>query len=80
MWKGKVITYVSHQLKDYKTQYLTHDLELPNVVFALKVWWYYMYEVKSNIYTNHKSFKYFFTQKELNIRQKKWLKLVKDYD
>ncbi|KAL0554093.1 hypothetical protein IC582_008004 [Cucumis melo] len=62
------------------TNYPTHDLELAAVVFALKIWRHYLYGEKIQIYTDHKSLKYFFTQKELNMRQRRWLELVKDYD
>ncbi|KAL5562781.1 hypothetical protein UlMin_032528 [Ulmus minor] len=75
-----VIAYASRQLKDYEKIYPTHDLELAAVVFALKIWRHYLYGVKCMIFTDHKSLKYFFTQKELNMRQRRWLELVKDYD
>lgn len=61
MQKSKVIAYASHQLKDYETKYPTHDIELVVMMFTLKIWQYYLYGVKSNIYTIHKSLKYFFT-------------------
>ena len=80
MQNGKVIAYASRQLKDYEKNYPTHDLELAAVVFALKIWRHYLYGERCEIYTDHKSLKYFFTQKELNMRQRKWLELVKDYD
>ena len=80
MQHGKVIAYASRQLKDYERNYPTHDLELAAVVFALKIWRHYLYGVHCEIYTDHKSLKYFFTQKELNMRQRRWLELVKDYD
>ena len=80
MQNGKVITYASRQLKEYEKNYPTHDLELAVVVFALKIWRYYLYGERCEIYTDHKSLKYFFTHKELNIRQRRWLELVKDYD
>ncbi|KAL5555350.1 hypothetical protein UlMin_037586 [Ulmus minor] len=80
MQHGKVIAYASRQLKDYEKKYPTHDLELAAVVFALKIWRHYLYGVRCEIYTDHKSLKYFFTQKELNMRQRRWLELVKDYD
>ena len=80
MQNGRVIVYTSHQLKDYEKNYSTHDLELAAVVFALKIWRHYLYGEKCEIYTDHKSLKYFFTQKELNMRQRRWLELVKDYD
>ncbi|XP_022856219.1 uncharacterized protein LOC111377372 [Olea europaea var. sylvestris] len=77
---GKVIAYASRQLKEYKKNYPTHDLELVAVVFALKIWRHYLYGEWCEIYTDHKSLKYLFTQKELNMRQRRWLELVKDYD
>ena len=80
MQNGKVIAYASRQLKTYKCNYPMHDLELAVMVFALKIWRHYLYGAKCDIYTNHKSLKYFFTQKELNMRQRRWLELVKDYD
>ena len=80
MQHGKVIAYASRQLKDYEKRYPTHDLELAAVVFALKIWRHYLYGEKCEIYTDHKSLKYIFTQKELNMRQRRWLELIKDYD
>lgn len=79
MQHEKVIAYASSQLKDYTKKYPTHDLELAAVVFSLKIWQHYLYGEKTLIYTDHKSLKYFFSQKELNIRQRRWLELVKDY-
>ena len=70
MQKGRVIAYASRQLKEYEQQYPTHDLELAAVVFALKIWRHYLYGEKCEIYTDHKSLKYFFTQKKLNMRQR----------
>ncbi|KAL5546822.1 hypothetical protein UlMin_006509 [Ulmus minor] len=67
MQHGKVIAYASRQLKDYERNYPTHDLELAAVVFALKIWRHYLYGVRCEIYTDHKSLKYFFTQKELSM-------------
>ena len=63
MQNGKVIAYASRQLKEYEKNYPTHDLELAAVVFALKIWRYYLYGERCQIYTDHKSLKYFFTQK-----------------
>ncbi|KAL0539868.1 hypothetical protein IC582_024089 [Cucumis melo] len=80
MQQGKVVAYASRQLKSHEQNYPTHDLELAAVVFALKIWRHYLYGEKIQIFTDHKSFKYFFTQKELNMRQRRWLELVKDYD
>ncbi|KAL4037574.1 hypothetical protein IC575_001171 [Cucumis melo] len=77
---GKVVAYASRQLKSHEQNYPTHDLELAAVVFALKIWRHYLYGEKIQIFMDHKSLKYFFTQKELNMRQRRWLELVKDYD
>ena len=76
----KVIAYVSRQLKTHELKYPTHDLELAAIVFALKIWRHYLYGEKCEIYTDHKSLKYIFTQKELSMRQRRWLELIKDYD
>ena len=80
MQSGRVIAYASRQLKDHELRYPTHDLELAAVVFASKIWRHYLYGVRRCIYSDHKSLKYFFTQRELNMRQRRWLELVKDYD
>nr|CAD1839666.1 unnamed protein product [Ananas comosus var. bracteatus] len=80
MQDGKVIAYASRQLKDYERNYPTHDLELAAVNFALKLWCHYLYGERCEVYTDHKSMKYLFTQKELNLRQRRWLELLKDYD
>ncbi|KAI3683137.1 hypothetical protein L1987_83637 [Smallanthus sonchifolius] len=80
MQRGRVIAYASRQLKIHKANYPTHDLELAAVVFALKIWRHYLYGVKFTIYSDHKSLKYLFEQKELNMRQRRWLELLKDYD
>ncbi|KAL0537104.1 hypothetical protein IC582_026074 [Cucumis melo] len=80
MQQGKMVAYASRQLKSHEQNYPTHDLELAAVVFALKIWRHYLYGEKIQIFTDHKSLKYFFTQKELNMRQRRWLELVKDYD
>ena len=80
MQNGRAIAYASHQLKKHEKNYPTHDLELAAVVFALKIWRHYLYGVPCQIFTDHKSRQYIFTQKELNLRQRLWLKLIKDYD
>ncbi|KAI3691955.1 hypothetical protein L6452_31758 [Arctium lappa] len=80
MQRGKVIAYASRQLKEHEKNYPTHDLELAAVVFALKLWRHYLYGTKCTLYTDHKSLKYVFDQKELNMRQRRWLELLKDYD
>ncbi|KAL8123995.1 hypothetical protein AgCh_011844 [Apium graveolens] len=76
----KVIACASRQLKPHEEKYPTHDLELAAIVFALKIWRHYLYGETCEIYTDHKSLKYIFTQKELNMRQRIWLELIKDYD
>ena len=80
MQDGKVVAYASRQLKPHEQNYPTHDLELEEVVFALKIWRHYLYGEKCRIFTDHKSLKYLLTQKELNLRQRRWLELFKDYD
>ncbi|GKA12271.1 reverse transcriptase domain-containing protein [Tanacetum coccineum] len=80
MQRGKVIAYASRQLKIHEKNYTTHDLELGAVVFALKIWRHYLYGTKSVIYTDHKSLQHIFSQKELNMRQRRWIELFSDYD
>ncbi|GJT21233.1 putative reverse transcriptase domain-containing protein [Tanacetum coccineum] len=84
MQRGKVTAYASRQLKIYEKNYTTHDLELGAVVFALKIWRHYLqWELtknKSVIYTDHKSLQHIFSQKELNMRQLRWIELFSDYD
>ncbi|GJZ28513.1 reverse transcriptase domain-containing protein [Tanacetum coccineum] len=80
MQRGKVIAYASRQLKIHEENYTTHDLELGAVVFAFKIWRHYLYGTKSVIYTDHKSLQHIFSQKELNIRQRRWIELFSDYD
>ncbi|KAJ9560649.1 hypothetical protein OSB04_005809 [Centaurea solstitialis] len=80
MQRGKVIAYASRQLKAHEANYPTHDLELAAVVFALKLWRHYLYGVRCTIYTDHKSLHYFMDQRNLNMRQRRWLEVIKDYD
>ncbi|GKC91338.1 putative reverse transcriptase domain-containing protein [Tanacetum coccineum] len=80
MQRGKVIAYASRQLKIHEKNYTTHDLELGAVVFALKIWRHYLHGTKSDIYTDHKSLQHIFSQKELNMRQRRWIELFSDYD
>ena len=75
-----MIAYVSRQLKTYEENYPTNDLELAAVVHALKIWRHYLYGATCQIFTDHKSLKYIFTQRELNNRQRRWLELIKDFD
>ncbi|WVZ70321.1 hypothetical protein U9M48_018996 [Paspalum notatum var. saurae] len=78
--EGRVIAYASCQLRKHEVNYPTHDLELLAVVYALKKWRHYLLGNTCHIYTDHKSLKYIFTQPELNMRQRRWLELIKDYD
>jgi hypothetical protein len=78
--EGRVIAYGSRQFRKHEGNYPTHDLELVAVVFALKSWRHYLYGEACDTYTDHKSLKYIFTQKELNLRQHRCLELIKDYD
>ncbi|GKD30428.1 putative nucleotidyltransferase, ribonuclease H [Tanacetum coccineum] len=80
MQRGKVIAYASRQLKIHEKNYTTHDLELGAVVFALKTWRHYLYGTKSVIYTDHKSLQHILNQKELNMRQRRWIELFSDYE
>jgi ribonuclease HI len=80
MREGRVIAYTSCQLRKHELNYPTHDLELAAVVHALKNWRHYIMGTKCQVYTDHKSLKYIFTQKDLNLRQRHWLELIKDYD
>ena len=80
MQHGKVVAYASRKLKPHEKNYPTHDLELTSVVFALNIWKHYLYGETCEIYTDHQSLKYLFSQKELNMRQRRWIELLKDYD
>nr|GEU54981.1 putative reverse transcriptase domain-containing protein [Tanacetum cinerariifolium] len=80
MQRKKVIAYASRQLKIHEKNYTTHDLELRLVVFALKIWRHYLYETKCTVFTDHKSLQHIIDQKELNMRQRRWLKLLSDYN
>ncbi|KAK8938783.1 hypothetical protein KSP39_PZI011459 [Platanthera zijinensis] len=79
MQNGHVITYASRQLKTHERNYPVHDLEMGAVVFALKVWRHYLYGVHCDIFSDHKNLKYVDTQKELNIRQRRWVEFLADY-
>ncbi|GJT12056.1 reverse transcriptase domain-containing protein [Tanacetum coccineum] len=80
MQREKVIAYASRQLKPNEENYTTHDLELGVVMFALKIWRHYLYGTKCTVFTDHKSLQHIFDQKELNMRQRRWLELLADYD
>ncbi|KAL4340738.1 hypothetical protein GQ457_08G035780 [Hibiscus cannabinus] len=80
MQGDNVIAYASRQLKPHELNYPTHDLELAAIVFALKIWRHYLYGEKCHMFIDHKSLKYLLTQKDLNLRQRRWMELLKDYD
>ncbi|GJU01092.1 putative reverse transcriptase domain-containing protein [Tanacetum coccineum] len=80
MQREKVIAYASRQLKPNEENYTTHDLELGAVVFALKIWRHYLYGTKCTVFTDHKSLQHILDKKELNMRQRRWLELLADYD
>ncbi|KAJ0950618.1 putative nucleotidyltransferase, Ribonuclease H [Helianthus annuus] len=80
MQREKVIAYASRQLKVHERNYTTHGLELGAVVFALKIWRHYLYGTKCTIYTDHRSLQHIFDQKELNMRQRRWIELLNDYE
>nr|GEX60644.1 retrotransposon protein, putative, Ty3-gypsy subclass [Tanacetum cinerariifolium] len=80
MKREKVIAYGSWQLKVHEKNYTTHDMELGAVVFALKIWRHYLYRTKCTVFTDHKSLQHILDQKELNMRQCRWLELLSDYD
>ncbi|GJY49199.1 putative reverse transcriptase domain-containing protein [Tanacetum coccineum] len=81
MQREKVIAYASRQLKIHEKNYTTYDLELiGSVVFALKIWRHYLYGTKCTVFTDHKSLQHILDQKELNMRQRRWLELLSDYD
>ena len=80
MQRDRVIAYASRQLKEHEKRYPTHDMELVVVMFVLKIWRHYLYGTKCKKFTDHKSLKYLFDQKDLNMRQQRWMELLKDYD
>jgi hypothetical protein len=80
MQNEKVIAYASRLLKPHEQNYPTYDLELAAIVHALKIWRHYLIGNKCHIFTDHKSLRYIFTQLDLNLRQRRWLELIKDYD
>ena len=80
MQSGTVVAYGSRQLKNHEQNYPTHDMELAAVVFALKIWCHCLYGEEFEVYLDHKSLKYIFTQQGLNMRQHKWMEFLEDYD
>jgi hypothetical protein len=80
MQEGQVMSYFSKQLRRHEEHYPTHDLELAAVVMALRTWRHYLLGNVIHIYTDHKSLKYIFTQPDLNMRWRRWLELIKNYE
>ena len=80
MQNGRVIAYALRKLRKHEMNYPTHDLKLATVIFALKIWRHHLYGEKCEIYTDHKSLQYIQQQKDLNLRQRRWIELLKDYD
>jgi hypothetical protein len=80
MQDGHVVAYASQQLRKHEVNYLTHDLELATVLHAHMIWRHYIMGKRYELYMDHKSLKYILTQSNLNLRQRRWLELLKDYD
>ena len=80
MQSERVIAYGSRQLKNHEQNYPTHDMELAAVVFALKIWRHYLYGEEFEVYSDHKSLEYIFTQRDLNMRKRGWMEFLEDYD
>ncbi|KAG8498362.1 hypothetical protein CXB51_006995 [Gossypium anomalum] len=80
MQEGRVVAYASRQLKPHEKNYPTHDLELAAIIFALKIRRHYLFRERCHVYSDHKSLKYLMTQRDLNLRQRPWLELLKDYE
>ena len=77
---GRVVAYGSRQLKNHEQNYPTHDLEFVTIIFALKIWYHYLYGEQFEVFSDHKSLKYIFTLWDLNMRQHRWMEYLKDYD
>ena len=77
---GRVVAYGSRQLKNHERNYPTHEIELATIVFALKIWRHYLYGEQFKVYSDHKSLKHIFTQRDLNMRQRRWMDFLEDYD
>jgi hypothetical protein len=80
MQDDHIVAYASRQLRKHEEKYLTHYLELAVVVHALKIWRHYIIGKRCEVYSDHNSLKYIFAQSDLNLRQRRWLELIKDYD
>nr|GEX29185.1 hypothetical protein [Tanacetum cinerariifolium] len=80
MQREKLIVHASRQLNVHKENYTTNDLELGVIIFALRLWRHYLYGTKCMVFTDHKSLQYILNQKDLNVRQQRWIDLLSDYD
>ena len=80
MQSGRVVAYGSRQLKNHEKNYPTHNMELAAVVFSLKIWRHYLYGEEFEVYSDHKSLEYIFKQRDLNMRQRRWMEFLEDYD
>ena len=80
MQSKRVVAYESRQLKNHERNYPTHDMELAAIVFALKIWHHYFYGEQFEVFSNHKSLNYIFTQRDLNMRQCRWMEFLEDSD
>ena len=80
MQSGGVVAYGSRQLKNHEKNYSTHDLELVAIVFSFKIWRHYLYGEQFEVCSYHKSLKYIFTQRDLNMRRRRWMEYLEDYD
>ena len=80
MQSGRVVAYGSHKLKNHEQYYPTHDMELATIVFALKIWRHYLYGEQFEVYSDHKILKYICMQRDLNMRQRRWMEFLEDYD
>ena len=80
MQSGRIVAYGSRQLKNHEQNYPTHDMELAVVVFALNIWRHYLYGEEFEVCSDQKSLKYIFTQRDLNMRQRRWIEFLEDYE
>ena len=80
MQSGRLVAYGSRQLKNHERNYPTHDMELVAIVFSLKIWRHYLFGDQFEVFSDHKSLKYIFTQRDLNMRRRRWMEYLEDYD
>ena len=80
MQSGRVMAYGSRQLKNHERSYPRHNMELADTVFSLNIWRHYLYGERFEVFLDHKSLKYIFTQWDINVRQRRWMEYQKDHD